>query len=173
MTDTKNDIATVAAPSVGVEPAADTSTACGCSRRSALRVAGVAGAAVVGAGSLAACGAEEAVSSATSAAASVASSAASAAGDAIAASTVPVGGGTVLESLKVVVTQPTDGDFKAFSAVCPHQGCLVDAVADGTINCPCHGSKFDIATGEVKAGPATTGLTAKAVSVTADGITVS
>jgi Rieske Fe-S protein len=43
-------------------------------------------------------------------------------------SDVPEGGGTVFREQKVVVTQPEAGDFKAFTAVCTHQGCLVDRV---------------------------------------------
>jgi Rieske Fe-S protein len=131
----------------------------------------VAGVAVAGAAGLSACGssAGEAVSSAAS---SAASGAASAAGNAIAAADIPVGGGKVFDALKVVVTQPTAGDFKAFSAVCTHQGCTVNGVADGVITCPCHGSTFDIATGAVKQGPATQPLPAKSVSVGADGINV-
>ena len=120
-----------------------------------------------------ACGLGEAVGSAASAAASgAASAAASVAGDAIAAASIPVGGGVILANLEVVVTQPTAGDFKAFSAVCPHQGCTVDKVDAGTITCPCHGSTFDIASGAVTKGPATKGLEAKGVTVGADGITV-
>ena len=101
-----------------------------------------------------------------------ASSAADAAKDLAKKADIPVGGGKVFDSSKVVVTQPTEGDDKAFSAVCTHQGCTVSGVDGGTINCACHGSKFDIATGEVKAGPATKALPTKTVSVTGEGITV-
>ena len=65
--------------------------------------------------------------------------AASAASDAIAKADIPVGGGKVFDALKVVVTQPTAGDYKAFSAVCTHQGCTVNGVSNGVITCPCHG----------------------------------
>jgi Rieske Fe-S protein len=84
-------------------------------------------------------------------------------------SQVPVGGGMVFTDEKVVVTQPVKGQFKAFSAVCTHVGCLCNAVARGTINCPCHGAKFSVSTGAVVAGPATSSLPARTVAVTADG----
>jgi len=82
------------------------------------------------------------------------------------ASQVPVGGGTIFTAEKVVVTQPVKGQFKAFSAICTHVGCLCDAVAAGTINCPCHGSKFSVSTGAVVAGPATSPLPAATIAVT-------
>ncbi|MGL4743896.1 MAG: Rieske (2Fe-2S) protein [Dermatophilaceae bacterium] len=75
--------------------------------------------------------------------------------------------------LKAVVTQPVEGTFKAFSAVCPHQGCTVAGVADNVINCACHGSTFDAATGAVTNGPAKTGLAAKNVAVSGEGLTIS
>src|ERR1700726_2270305 len=82
------------------------------------------------------------------------------------ASAVPVGGGMVYTDAKVVVSQPTKGEYKAFSAVCTHVGCLCNQVANGTINCPCHGSKFKITDGSVVAGPAPAPLPAKTVAVT-------
>jgi Rieske Fe-S protein len=68
---------------------------------------------------------------------------------------VPVGGGVILPDRGVVITQPTAGEFVAFSTTCPHRGCAVKAVAAGTINCFCHGSRFRIADGSVAGGPAT------------------
>jgi Rieske Fe-S protein len=82
------------------------------------------------------------------------------------AAQVPVGGGTIFTAEKVVVTQPVKGRFKAFSAICTHVGCLCDAVAGGTIDCPCHGSKFSVTTGAVVVGPATRPLPAAAIAVT-------
>jgi Rieske Fe-S protein len=78
---------------------------------------------------------------------------------------VPVGGGVVIKADKTVVTQPKEGEFKAFSAVCTHAGCVVSEVANGTINCPCHGSKYSVTDGSVVAGPAPKPLAAKAVKV--------
>jgi Rieske Fe-S protein len=83
---------------------------------------------------------------------------------------IPVGGGKVFEKKQLVVTQPTKGEFKGFSAVCTHQGCTVNQVQGGTINCPCHGSKFSVSDGSVSAGPATKPLPAKGVKVEGDQI---
>jgi len=142
----------------------------GPTRRTVLAAVGLAG---VGAAAIAGCGADEAASDAVG---SATDSAKDAVGKAIDKASVPVGGGTVLADQKVVLTQPADGEFKAFSAVCPHQGCIVSKVEGGTITCgsPCgHGSTFDAATGARTGGPATKGLTEKKVTVGADGITVS
>jgi Rieske Fe-S protein len=68
-----------------------------------------------------------------------------------------------------VVTQPSEGVFKGFSSTCTHAGCAVAEVADGTINCPCHGSKFNL-DGTVANGPAARPLEARAVSVQGDSI---
>ncbi|TDF50794.1 Rieske (2Fe-2S) protein [Streptomyces sp. WAC05374] len=81
---------------------------------------------------------------------------------------IPEGGGKVVGN--VVVTQPKAGEFKAFSSKCTHAGCAVKDVADGVINCPCHGSKFDAADGSVKAGPATMPLAAAPITVEGDSI---
>ena len=94
-------------------------------------------------------------------------------GGGIKTSEIPVGGGKIFASRKVVVTQPTAGQFKAFSAVCTHQGCLVSTIASGRIDCTCHGSEYSIADGSVEAGPAPRPLPEKTVTVTGDTLTVS
>ena len=89
------------------------------------------------------------------------------------ASEVPVGGGKVYREQKIVVTQPTAGQYKAFSAKCTHAGCVVDQVKDSQIQCPCHGSRFDITDGSVKpGGPAPTPLPAYTVTVEAGTLKV-
>ena len=85
---------------------------------------------------------------------------------------IPVGGGKIFAEQKVVLTQPEAGTIAAFSATCTHQGCTVTAVAGGTINCPCHGSKFKIADGSVAGGPAKRPLPPVGVNVTGDAITL-
>jgi len=82
-----------------------------------------------------------------------------------AASDIPVGGGKIYTAAKVVVTQPTRGQYKAFSAVCTHVGCIMSEVANGTIDCPCHGSEFKITTGAVVTGPAPAPLPKKQIKI--------
>ena len=67
---------------------------------------------------------------------------------------VPSDGGLVLADEGVVLVRGTGEEVHAFSATCTHQGCPVSEVTGGRIICPCHGSAFDAATGEVVAGPA-------------------
>jgi Rieske Fe-S protein len=88
-------------------------------------------------------------------------------------SDIPVGGGKVYADKNVVVTQPTAGQYKAFSATCTHQGCFVHDVSDGTINCACHGSKFHVADGSVAKGPATAPLPPQNISVSGEQVTLS
>ncbi|KAA1429238.1 Rieske (2Fe-2S) protein [Nocardioides antri] len=83
---------------------------------------------------------------------------------------VPVGGGIVLADEKIVVVQPTEGDFRAYTAVCTHQQLLVTSVEDGTIHCSNHGSSYDAATGEVTGGPAPSALSSVEITVEGDKI---
>jgi Rieske Fe-S protein len=82
-----------------------------------------------------------------------------------ATSDVPVGGGKIYAEQAVVVTQPTAGTFKCFSATCTHAGCLLHDVTDGTINCACHGSQFSIANGSVTRPPAVRPLPSETITV--------
>ena len=146
------------------------------SRRQVLLTVGVVAAA---AAVTAACGSSSASSSGATPAASKPAASGPAAstpaagtpsGIPVAESDVPVGGGTILTDSKVVVTQPTKGTFKAFTAVCTHQGCTVASVANGTISCPCHGSTFSAADGSVTGGVAPAPLAS--IPVTVAGTTV-
>jgi len=85
-------------------------------------------------------------------------------------SEIPVGSGKIFATEKVVVTQPASGEIKAFSAVCTHMGCIVSKISDGTIDCPCHGSKYSISTGAVVSGPAPSPLPAQPVKLTGTSI---
>jgi Rieske Fe-S protein len=156
------------------------------SRRTVLRGVAVVGVAGLSGASLAACGGDEGTTSAgggsaatpttavtpTAAGTPTAPAAGAAGGGLAKTSEIPVGGGKIFESEKVVVTQPTAGDFKAFTATCTHQGCTVASVSAGTINCACHGSKFSVSDGSVQNGPAQRPLAAKKVTVTGEDITV-
>lgn len=86
---------------------------------------------------------------------------------------IPVGGGRVYPDLRVVVTQPSPGEFRGFGIVCTHDSCELNAVKNGTINCPCHGSSFAVADGSVTAGPATTPLPEKTVAVRDNAVVLS
>ncbi|MFF6993909.1 Rieske (2Fe-2S) protein [Streptomyces sp. NPDC008313] len=83
---------------------------------------------------------------------------------------IPVGGGKIFPDEKVVVTQPREKEFKAFSAVCTHMGCTVGSVTDGTIDCPCHGSRYRIEDASVARGPATKPLPPRRITVTGNSI---
>ncbi|MFI0422590.1 Rieske (2Fe-2S) protein [Spongiactinospora sp. 9N601] len=87
-------------------------------------------------------------------------------------SDIPEGGGAIFKEQRIVVTQPTAGEYKAFSVTCTHKGCAVEDVSGGTINCACHGSKFKIADGSVAAGPATKPLPEKQIKVEGDAISL-
>jgi Rieske Fe-S protein len=80
------------------------------------------------------------------------------------AADVAVGSGAIFAAQQVVVTQPTEGEFRAFDTTCTHQGCPVSEVTD-TINCNCHGSAFALEDGSVVSGPATQPLGSKQVTV--------
>lgn len=113
-------------------------------RRTIIKSAGAAGVIGGSAAFASACGADDAEQG----------SGGSGSGTTVPADDVPVGSGIVVDET-YVVTQPTAGDFHAFTSVCTHQGCQVRTVTAEQIVCPCHSSEFSPTTGEVIAGPAT------------------
>ncbi|MER5435330.1 Rieske (2Fe-2S) protein [Streptomyces sp. NPDC002588] len=158
--------------------------ASGPARRTVVAAAGAAGLAVA----LTACGGSDDDSSSSSASSGgssgstgsteAASTGGTGGGDSAAGSAltttadIPEGGGKIFDTQKVVVTQPKAGTYKAFSAVCTHQGCAVKTIADGVINCPCHNSNFSVEDGSVKSGPATSPLPEVKITVSGDSITL-
>lgn len=110
-------------------------------RRTVLRGAALAGAAGFG---LAACSPENGDASAGP----------TAPVDLGAAAAVPVGGARLYREDRLVVSQPAKGEFKCFSAKCTHAGCVLTGIEKQQSTCPCHGSRFDVTTGEVIQGPA-------------------
>jgi nitrite reductase/ring-hydroxylating ferredoxin subunit len=143
-------------------------------RRTVLTAGGL----VVAGGALAACGDSGSSTAAPAASASTASTASTdgavaatgAPTGAIATSDIPLFGGVIVPEPPIVITQPSEGTFKAFTAICPHQGCLVGEVAENEIVCPCHGSLFSAVDGSVIQGPAEQGLTAASIAVQGDSI---
>ena len=83
---------------------------------------------------------------------------------------IPLGGGVIFADKGVVVTQPSLGEYRAFSATCTHKGCIVAAVQNNIISCKCHNTKFSATDGAVEGGPATTPLPAKPIRVDGDNI---
>ena len=146
-------------------------------RRTVLQAGGI----IVVGGVVAACSSGSGESAGTAAgstgstaASGPAASASSAGGAGVAqVSDIPVGGGVILDDPAVVITQPTEGDIKAFTAVCTHQGCLVSEVVDNEIVCPCHGSRFSATDGSVIQGPAQTPLEPAGVAVEGGSVVLS
>jgi Rieske Fe-S protein len=137
------------------------------SRRALFAGAGVAAAAVVVAG----CSSGNGSSSSGGANAGATGSAAGGVSGTLAStSQIPVDGGMIFKDKKIVITQPASGTFKAFTAICTHLGCTVATVSGGTINCPCHGSKYNITDGSVVHGPAPRPLAPIAIKI--DGTSI-
>ena len=141
----------------GASVEAMTNSAFTCSRRNFLKGTAVATAATAAGALLAACASEEEVAQ-------------------VAAAEIPVGGAHIMD--KWVVSQPTEGEFMAFSRVCPHQGGDINEIGelDGRTVAICkkHGSEFDVTTGEVLSGPSRDGMQgAKAVTVNGANVEIS
>lgn len=165
---------------VDTDPSVDTTTAVafgravGLGRRQVLGIAAGAGAvsllAACGGGDSPTAGADDSAGSEDGGASSDAGGGGGAGTALVATADVAVGGGVILDDRKIVVTQPTAGDFKAFSAICTHQSCTVGSVKDNVISCPCHGSAYSAEDGSVENGPAPRPLKSIAVSVEGDQV---
>jgi nitrite reductase/ring-hydroxylating ferredoxin subunit len=143
----------------------------GPSRRAVVAAAGAAGLTVA----LTACGSEDKASDPHGATNDGGGSSPEAgAGGAALAKTadIPEGSGKIFKDEKVVVSQPTAGDYKAFSTKCTHRNCPMVDLKDDIISCTCHGSQFSVLDGSVKKGPAVEPLAAKQISVEGDSITL-
>ncbi len=145
-------------------------------RRTVLRAAGLVALAGGGSAVLAACASGETTTPAATSAApsstassrqapssaapssaassSASSPAAAPSGPSVATADVPVGSGVILDDADYVITQPTKGDFKAFTAICTHQQCKVSEMRDDVIHCGCHQSDFSVKDGSVVNPPA-------------------
>lgn len=151
-------------------------------RRSIMKAAALVVVPVAGVGAVAACSSSNSASDTSSSSSSngaAGSSGGSGSGGgsgngsvSVPSSSVPVGGGYVDKNNLVVVTQPQAGVYKAFTAVCPHQGCTVADVSNNQIQCPCHGSIFSAKDGSVINGPASTPLSAMTATVSGANVTV-
>jgi Rieske Fe-S protein len=142
------------------------------SRRTVIMNTGLAAAAIAGLSSCTTYGSTPATEPSAPAASGATGGASSAAGPlTVKEADIPVGSGKVFADAQTVITQPKQGEFKAFSAVCTHQGCLVETVTN-TINCPCHGSKYSITDGSVVNPPAPKPLPPKTIQVEGETLTV-
>lgn len=74
----------------------------------------------------------------------------------------------------IIVVHTSQDQFKAFSAICTHLGCVVEFKPEGGgyFYCNCHGSVFDL-TGKNIKGPAPTPLEPIKVSLKDSGIMLS
>ena len=141
-------------------------------RRTVLRNTAI-GVAVAGVGvTAAACSSTNSVAQGSGAQTAAAAAGSTGSADLATTSQVQVGSGYINTTSNIVVTQPTAGEYKAFTAVCTHQGCIVDSVANNVIQCPCHGSQYSAKDGSVIQGPATQPLAAKTIKVSGTEITL-
>ena len=75
--------------------------------------------------------------------------------------------GVVIDGREIALARLKDGSWVAFDDTCTHEECPLSEgdVEDGRIICYCHGSEFDLRTGEVLEGPAEDPLTMHPIRV--------
>jgi cytochrome b6-f complex iron-sulfur subunit len=86
--------------------------------------------------------------------------------------TVPATG-QLLAPLPLAITRLTETKVVAVSRICTHQGCTVNLPAAPllTLDCPCHGSRFEV-TGQVVNGPAARPLASFPTRIDGDQVVV-
>ncbi|MFN8079723.1 MAG: Rieske (2Fe-2S) protein [Kineosporiaceae bacterium] len=91
----------------------------------------------------------------------------------ISLSQIPVGGAVVrtIKGRAVVLSRTGSNSVVGFDAHCTHAGCIVQA-SGGRLDCPCHGSAFDLSSGAVLQGPAASPLPRISVRVHDGGVSV-
>ena len=73
---------------------------------------------------------------------------------------------------KDILIANVDGNYYAIGNVCTHMGCKLSegTLSGNTVQCPCHGSIFNLKTGEVEKGPAEKPETSYGLRVDGDRI---
>ena len=81
--------------------------------------------------------------------------------------------GQLLTPLPLAITRLSDTTVAAVSRICTHEGCTVNLPVASllTLNCPCHGSRFQV-TGQVVNGPAARPLASFATVIVGDQVVV-
>ncbi len=89
-------------------------------------------------------------------------------------STVPLKSGKLFRvgGQSIFVTQPSAGVFRAFNALCTHQGGIVNRVSGSNMICPSHGARFDSNTGNPAGGPARRALAKIKITVSGNDLKV-
>ncbi|MEO7260357.1 MAG: Rieske (2Fe-2S) protein [Jatrophihabitantaceae bacterium] len=173
---------------MGTERNDDHTRAAGVSRRSLLAVGavGIPGIALVGCSQAKAPARRQAAetnSGAGSSAGSSATAGSSGAGSSAASSSAASGktlaklsdikvgeaiSATGPDGADIIITRPTETTVAAYSAICTHEGCTVQP-AGRELDCPCHGSVFDLK-GAVLNGPAGRPLATVKVALSGDNV---
>jgi 3-phenylpropionate/trans-cinnamate dioxygenase ferredoxin component len=79
-----------------------------------------------------------------------------------------------LDGLQIVLANAA-GEYRAFADECTHAGCSLaydGELEGGSVTCQCHGSVFDLSTGEAIGPPATEPVAVYSVRVEGDEIQV-